>query len=139
MSGIEERHGIRGRPRQDWRLTPERIASIHVRVVRYIPKNHGRCPCRNRTAPTGRTPPELKMECHLGKLKSRVVNLDWSAEAIDMILATPIRVRTSCAGREYPAMGLRGRSIRIIPVTGAAIGRAYLQAPRRHSFNRRGA
>ena len=69
------------------------------------------------------------MECHLGKPKSRVANLDWSAEVIDMILATPIRVRRSCARRESPAMGLRGRSIRIIPVTGAANGRDYLQAP----------
>jgi hypothetical protein len=45
-----------------------------------------------------------------------------------MILATPIRVRRSCARRESPAMGLRGRSIRIIPVTGAANGRNCLQA-----------
>ena len=46
-----------------------------------------------------------------------------------MILATPIRVRRSCACREPPAVGLHSRSIRIIPVTGAANGRDYLQAP----------
>ena len=92
-------------------------------------KNHGRCPCRNRTAPTGLTPPELKMDCHLGKPKSRVVNLDWSVEAIDVILATPIRVRRCCARRQTPAVGLRSRGNRIISVTGRASAAIICRPP----------
>ncbi|WP_154073504.1 hypothetical protein [Bradyrhizobium erythrophlei] len=61
------------------------------------------------------------MDCHLGKPKSRVVNLDWSVEAVDVILATPIRVRRIFARYESPAVGLPSRGIQIISVTGAGI------------------
>src|SRR3984893_11390105 len=50
-------------------------------------------PFRNRFAPTGRTPPDLKERMSLRQAKSRVVNSGWSVRAIDVISGTPVRVR----------------------------------------------
>ena len=57
-------------------------------------------PYRNRFAPTGRTPPALKKECHLASQKAESSIRIANVRTVDMISVTPVRVWGSGILRE---------------------------------------